>query len=279
MDKTFIVGECGINHNGAMLIAKQLIDGVKEAGADAVKFQKRNIDKVYAKADLDRYRESPWGTTNREQKLGLELGREEYDEIDIHCKDIGIEWFASPWDLDSVEFLKKYDLKYNKISSPMLTHQALVHAIADQKKYTFLSTGMSTLDEIQWAVDCFIHHGCPYELMHCNSQYPMPDELANLNCIRTLQDEFNCKVGYSGHEVGLITSVAAVALGATSIERHITLDRAMYGSDQASSVELEGFKRLVRHIRDVEKALGDGRKIITEAEEKCKTKLRRNNDY
>ena len=279
MDKTFIIAELGINSNGSVMIAKQLIDGAKEAGVDAVKFQKRNIDRVYTKAELDKYRESPFGSTNREQKLGLEFDEDEYDEIDRYCKEINMLWFASCWDLDSVKFLKKYDLKYNKIASPMLTHKELVHAIADQKKYTFISTGMSTLEEIQWAVDCFIHHGCPYELMHCNSQYPMPDNLANLNCIKTLRDMFNCKVGYSGHEVGLITSVAAVALGATSIERHITLDRSMYGSDQASSVELEGLKRLVRHIRDVELALGDGIKTVTDAEKKGKTKLRRNNDY
>ena len=279
MSKTLIIAEIGINHNGAMLIAKQLIDGAKEAGADLVKLQKRNINLVYTKAELNKYRESPWGTTNRQQKEGLEFGKEEYDEIDRHCKEIGIEWFASPWDEDSVEFLKQYNLKYNKISSPMLAHQRLVHAIADQKKYTFISTGMSTLDEIQWAVDCFIHHGCPYELMHCNSQYPMPDEVANLNCIKTLRDTFGCKIGYSGHEVGLITSVAAVALGATSIERHITLDRSMYGSDQASSIELGGFKRLIEYIRTTEKALGNGAKIVTPAEEKGKAKLRRTNDY
>lgn len=279
MNKTFIIAELGINHNGSVMIAKQLIDGAKEAGADAVKFQKRNLDKVYSKAELDSHRESPWGNTNREQKAGREFGKVEYDEIDAYCKEVGIKWFASPWDLDSIEFLKQYNLEYNKIASAMLTHKELVHAIADQKKYTFISTGMSTLDEIQWVVDCFIHHGCPYELMHCNSQYPMQDKDANLLCIQTLQEEFYCKVGYSGHEVGLITSVAAVALGATSIERHITLDRSMYGSDQAASIELGGFKRLVEYIRTVELALGDDVKKITEAEEKCKAKLRRNNDY
>ncbi len=278
MSKVFIIAEIGINANGSVMIAKQLIDGAKAAGVDAVKFQKRIINKVYTKTELDRYRESPFGTTNRQQKIGLEFNKEEYDEINRYCIEEGIEWFASAWDLSSVEFLTAYDLDYNKIASPMLTHKSLLEAIAKQKKYTFISTGMSTLEEIQEAILIFMNNSCPFELMHCNSQYPMLDKDANLNCIKTLQTRFNCKVGYSGHEVGLITSVAAVAIGATSIERHITLDRSIYGSDQAASVEIEGLKRLVRHIRDVEVALGDGIKKITPAEEKGKTKLRRTED-
>jgi len=279
MNKTFIIAELGINHNGDLNKVKKLIDVAKDAGCDAVKFQKRTIEKVYSKEELDRPRESPWGTTNREQKQGLELRYEDYCYINEYCDEIALPWFASAWDTESVQILDKFDLKYNKIASAMLTHRDLVKMIIDQKRYTFISTGMSTLAEILEVVDWFKSANCPFELMHCNSQYPMPDKLANLNCIKTLRDMFNCKVGYSGHEVGLITSVAAVVLGATSIERHITLDRSMYGSDQASSIEPQGLRALVQYIRTVESALGDGTKCITEAEEKCKAKLRRCEDY
>lgn len=279
MNKTFIIAEIGINHNGKLLNALNLIDVAKQAGADAVKFQKRTIERVYSKEELDKYRESPWGTTNREQKHGLEFNKEQYDEIDTYCKVNSIEWFASPWDLESQNFLEQYGLKYNKVASAMLTHIELLHAIAKNGKYTFISTGMSTCKEIARAVAIFKMYNCPFELMHCNSQYPMPDQLANLKVIDLLREEFKCKVGYSGHEVGLITSVAAVARGATSIERHITLDRSLYGSDQAASIEPQGFKKLVEYIRVVEKTLGTGEKIITEAEQACKKKLRRKGDY
>ena len=271
----FIIAEIGINHNGDLNVAKKLIDGAVFAGADAVKFQKRTIEKVYPKEELDKYRESPWGTTNREQKLGLEFGREEYDEIDRYCKEKDIEWFASAWDIDSQIFLRKYNCKYNKVASAMLTHKELLELIASDKKYTFISTGMSTIKEIERAVNVFRQADCQFELMHCNAEYPMRDEDTNLRLIPSLRDTFNCKVGYSGHEVGLITTVIAVALGATSVERHITLDRAMYGSDQAASVEIMGFYRLINYIKTTEKALGRGEKVITQAEEKIKQKLRR----
>lgn len=279
MDKTFIIAEVGINHNGDINIAKKLIDAAKSSGADAVKFQKRTIEKVYSKEELDKPRESPWGATNRQQKLGLEFGKKEYDEIDRYCKEVGIEWFASPWDLESIAFLGQYNLKYNKVASALLTHLELLQAIAQQGKYTFIATGMSTMEEIEQAVRIFRNYKCPFELMHCNSQYPMPDEKANLRCIKMFKHEFDCKVGYSGHEVGLITSVAAVCLGATSVERHITLDRAMYGSDQSSSIEPDGFKRLVDYIRVVEKAIGTGEKVVTPEEEAAKKKLRRTQDF
>ena len=271
----FITGEIGINHNGDLEIAKKLIDGAVFAGADAVKFQKRTVEKVYSKEDLDRPRESPWGTTNREQKLGLEFEKKEYDEINQYCKEKGIHWFASAWDLDSQEFLRQYNCKYNKVASAMLTHRKLIEMIVDEKKHTFISTGMSTLEEITKVMKIFKDANCPFELMHCNSTYPMKDENANLRMITALREKFNCDVGYSGHEVGLITSCAAVALGASSIERHITLDRSMYGSDQASSVEIMGFYRLVNYIRTVEIALGGSRKIVTKEEENIKKKLRR----
>jgi N-acetylneuraminate synthase len=271
----FIVAEIGINHNGDLEIAKKLIDGAIFAGCDAVKFQKRTVEKVYSKEELDKPRESPWGGTNRDQKYGLEFDKVEYDEIDNYCREKGIYWFASAWDLDSQKFLKPYDLKYNKIASAMLTHRELLEMVAKEKKYTFISTGMCTMEEIEKAVRIFKDANCPFELMHTNSTYPMKDEDANLKMIPVLRERFGCKVGYSGHEVGLITSVAAVALGATSVERHITLDRAMYGSDQAASVEVMGFYRLVDYIKTAEVALGDGKKKITAKEKEIKEKLRK----
>ena len=271
----FIIAEIGINHNGDVKIAKKLIDGAIFAGCDAVKFQKRTVEKVYSKEELDKYRESPWGTTNREQKLGLEFSEKEYDEIDRYCKEKNIEWFASAWDMDSQHFLRKYNLKYNKIASAMLTHKDLLNLVAEEKKHTFISTGMSTMEEIEKAMEVFKKADCPFELMHCNSTYPMKDEDANLRMIPVLREKFNCKVGYSGHEVGLITTAGAVALGASSVERHITLDRAMYGSDQAASVEVMGFYRLVNYIRTIEKALGDGIKRVTSKENGIKEKLRK----
>jgi N-acetylneuraminate synthase len=278
-DKTFIIAEVGINHNGSVEIAKKLIDAAIYAGADAVKFQKRTIEKVYSKEELDKPRESPWGTTNREQKLGLEFGKKEYDDINNYCKHRNIPWFASAWDLESQDFLLQYGCTYNKVASALLTHYDLLMKIASEKKYTFISTGMSTLKEVEAAVEIFRDLDCPFQLLHCNSQYPMPDDKANLRCMKLLKHQFNCEVGYSGHEAGLITSVAAVAMGANCIERHITLDRSMYGSDQAASVEPDGFKRLVDYIRVVESALGDGNKIVTPEEEKVKAKLRRVKDY
>ena len=276
MTKIFIIAEIGINHNGDMNITKKLIDASRDAGCDAVKFQKRTIDVVYTKEDLDRPRESPWGTTNREQKQGLEFGKEEYDEIDRHCKEKNIEWFASAWDIESQLFLRQYDLKYNKVASAMLTHRELLETIAAEGKHTFISTGMSDLIQIKKAVQIFENKKCPYELMYCNSTYPMPLEEANLNAMTSLRKMFaGIKVGYSGHETGLIVSCAAAAMGATSIERHITLDRSMYGSDQAASVELGGLRRLVDYVRSIELAMGSGFKIISEKEKSIAKKLRR----
>lgn len=272
---TFIIAEIGINHNGDIEIAKKLIDGAVFSGCDAVKFQKRTVEKVYSKEELDKPRESPWGTTNREQKLGLEFGKKEYDGIDSYCKEKGIHWFASAWDIDSQLFLRQYNLKYNKIASPMLTCRELLEMVAEEKKYTFISTGMSTMEEIERAINIFRKANCPFELMHCNSTYPMKDEDANLRLIQTLRERFGCKVGYSGHEVGLIVSCAAVALGATSIERHITLDHSMYGSDHSASIEIMGFYRLVRYIRGIQLAMGESIKRITEEEKKVKVKLRK----
>lgn len=270
----FIIAEIGINHNGDINIAKQLIDIAKDCGCDAVKFQKRDINLVYTKEMLDSPRESPWGTTQREQKEGLEFSKEEYKEIDSYCKSKNIEWFASAWDINSLKFLDEFDCKYSKVASAMIVDNDFLNAVAERGKYTFISTALSTMDEIKNAVDIFRAKNCPFELMHCVGTYPMKDENANLNCIKTLRDTFNCKVGYSGHEVGLAVSYAAAALGATSIERHITLSRAMYGSDQAASVEPPAFKQMVGAIRKIELALGDGIKRVLPEEIEIANKLR-----
>lgn len=272
----FVIAEVGINHNGDMELAKKLIDVAKDAGADAVKFQKRTLDLVYTQAELDAPRESPWGTTNRQQKQGLEFGKKEYDEIDQYCREKGIIWFASPWDVESVKFLSQYNLRYTKVASALLTDHDLLNAMAQERKYTFISTGMSTLEEIDAAVDIFRNSDCPFELMHCNSSYPLPnDDDANLKVIETLRKRYDCKVGYSGHEVGLATSYGAAGLGATSLERHITLNRASYGSDQVASVEPAGFRMLVGVVRQIERSMGDGIKRVTESEAQIKKKLRK----
>lgn len=269
----FITAEIGINHNGDLETAKKLIDGSKKAGADAVKFQKRTIDLVYEKTMLDGHRESPWGTTQREQKEGLEFNKDEYLEIDRYCKDLGIEWFASAWDVESQYFLRQFNSKYNKVASAMLMHKKLVEAIIEEQKHTFISTGMHTMEEIKEVVNMFRASGCPFELMHCCSTYPMDVKDANLKMINTLREVFSCDVGYSGHEVGLGVSVGAAAMGITSLERHITLDRSMYGSDQSASVELAGFSKLIKYVRTIEEAMGDGIKKVTEKEKDIRSKL------
>ena len=270
----FFIAEIGINHNGDMKICKQLIDVAKDSGCDAVKFQKRDINLVYSKEFLDSHRESPWGKTQRDQKIGLEFSYDDYREIDSYCKKKNIHWFASAWDLNSQLFLRKFDLKYNKIASAMLVNYELLKMVSEEKKYTFISTGLSTLKDIEVAVNIFKDNNCPFELMHCVSTYPMKDEDANLKTIETLREKFKCKVGYSGHETGLVITHAAAALGVTSIERHITLDRAMYGSDQAASLAPSGLKKLVKEAKRIQIAMGDGVKRIIEAEIPIAKKLR-----
>lgn len=270
----FIIAEMGINHNGELGIAKDLINVAVDAGADAVKFQKRSIDLVYTKEFLDSPRESPWGTTQREQKEGLEFGLEDYQEINKYCKEKGIEWLASAWDLESQKFLRQFDLKYNKIASAMIVYEDLLKMVASEGRHTFISTGLSMLDDIDKAVKIFRDANCSFELMHCVSTYPMRDEDANLNMIHTLRERYNCNVGYSGHEVGLAVSYGAAALGITSLERHITLNRAMYGSDQAASVEPPALKMLVGVVRKIQSAMGDGNKHILEEEIPIAIKLR-----
>ncbi len=271
----FITAEIGINHNGDLRIAKKLIDIAASAGCDAVKFQKRSVEKVYPKETLDKPRESPWGTTQRDQKLGLEFNHKQYSIIDKYCKKKKISWFVSCWDVESQIQMRSFKTKYNKIASAMLVHKELLKTVAEEKKYTFISTGMSTLKEIENAVKIFTKSKCQFELMHSHSAYPMKPDEANLKLISTLQNKFKCKVGYSGHEAGgYLICVTAALLGATSIERHITLDRTMYGSDQAASLEPEGLFRLVRDLRSIEKILGDGKKKIWDSELPAKEKLR-----
>ena len=262
----YVIAEIGINHNGSMEICKDLIDIATESGCDAVKFQKRDIDQVYTQEFLDSPRESPWGSTQREQKMGLEFSAEQYKEIDKYCKEKDIDWFASAWDLKSQKFIQQFDCRHNKVASAMIVFPELLRMIAREGKHTFISTGMSTYNDIQKAVDIFREESCPFELMHTVSTYPMKIEDANLNVISTLRRKFNCDIGYSGHEVGLTVSYAAVAMGITSLERHITISRAMYGSDQSASIEPHGIQTLVAKVREIEKAMGDGKKRILEDE-------------
>ena len=269
-----IIAEIGINHNGSLDICKKLIDVAKDSGCDAVKFQKRDINLVYTKEFLDSFRESPWGSTQREQKEGLEFSFSDYQEIDKYCKAKEIEWFASAWDINSQNFLTKFNCNYNKVASAMIVYDDLLKIIAKEGKHTFISTGMSTINDIDNAVNIFEKNNCSFELMHTVSTYPMQDSNANLNVINTLKERYKCSVGYSGHEVGLAISYAAAALGVSSIERHITLDRSMYGSDQSASIEPNGLRHLVGAIRKIEKAMGDGVKRFLEEEKIVSDNLR-----
>ena len=256
MKKPYLIAEIGINHNGDVNIAKQLIKNAKDCGFDSVKFQKRTIDIVYDKKTLDTPRESPWGDTTKDQKFGLEFEKKEYDEIDKYCKEQNIDWFASAWDVESLKFLKNYNLKYQKIASAMIVDHNFLNEVAKMKVHTFISTGMSTKQDIDNAVNIFRKNNCTFELMHCVSTYPMKVEDANLITINSLKDEYKCNVGYSGHENGVAVSLAAFMLGISSLERHITLDRTMYGSDQSASLELTGMKNLCASIDKMILSLG-----------------------
>ncbi len=273
--KPFLIAEIGINHNGDIDIAKKLILNAKNAGFDSVKFQKRTINIVYSKEILDQKRDSPWGTTQREQKEGLEFNNDNYLEIDKYCKELEIEWFASAWDNESLNFLDNFNCGYQKIASAMIVDTNFLKEVAKRKKYTFISTGMSTIDDIENAVNIFKENNCPFELMHCVSTYPMKPEDANLNTIIALKEKFKCRVGYSGHENGVAVSLAAIFFGLSSLERHITLDRTMYGSDQAASLEYAGMKQLTSSMEKILSAIGEN-KIgnITEEEKVIAKKLR-----
>lgn|SRR3990167_4788169 len=250
----FITAEIGINHNGDLTIAKNLIDMAKDCGCDAVKFQKRTIDKVYTPEFLDSPRQSPWGTTQREQKEGLEFGKAEYDIIDSYCRKVGIEWYASAWDIDSQIFLDSYNLKYNKVASAMITHTDLLYSIAEQRKLTYIATGKE--EGVEQSVKIFKGYDCPFVLMHCVMKYPCPDNLCNLKAILELKEKYGGRVGYSSHNPSILPTSLAVVLGAEALEVHITLDRTMYGSDQASSFEKAGLEYIVRDARRVKEIVG-----------------------
>jgi len=271
----FITAEIGTNHVGSIDIAKKIIDVAVETGCDAVKFQKKDVENIYSKEFLDAYLESPWGTTQRSMRLNREFSLERFKEIDDYCRTKKIEWYVSCWDTKSQIEMRQFNTKYNKVASAMLTHEKLLHLIAEERKHTFISTGMSTIDDVEKAVNIFKKHDCPFELMHTNSSYPSTLDEANLYVISELQKKFKCEVGYSGHEKSAyLVCVCAVMLGATSIERHVTIDRTLYGHDQAASLEPLGLRRLVRDIRTVDKILGDGKKRIWDSELETVKKLR-----
>ena len=271
----FITAEIGTNHVGSIDIAKKIIDVAVETGCDAVKFQKKDVENIYSKEFLDAYLESPWGTTQRSMRLNREFSLEQFKEIDDYCRTKKIEWYVSCWDTKSQIEMRQFNTKYNKVASAMLTHEKLLHLIAEERKHTLISTGMSTIDDVEKAVNIFKKHDCPFELMHTNSSYPSTLDEANLYVISELQKKFKCEVGYSGHEKSdYLVCVCAVMLGATSIERHVTIDRTLYGHDQAASLEPLGLRRLVRDIRAVDKILGDGKKRIWDSELETVKKLR-----
>ena len=276
--KTYIIAEIGINHNGDIKIAKKLIDIAKVAGCDVVKFQKRNPDICVPEHQKSVMRDTPWGRmTYLEYKYKVEFNKEEYDEIDSYCTDRDMQWSASPWDLDSLEFLNQYDIPFIKIPSALLTDLELIKESTQTGKKIIISTGMSTIEEVDDAVNIILktNSKTKFAVLHCNSSYPAPNNDLNLNCIQTLQQRYNCEVGYSGHEFGLTTTIATICLGATIIERHITLDRTMWGTDQMCSVEPQGLIKLVRGIRELHNALGDGKKVVTETEKPIRNKLRK----
>ena len=295
MKKTYVIAEIGINHQGDIDIAKRLIDIAAASGCDAVKFQKRNPDVCVPEEQKSKPRS--WGgedMTYLEYKYKVEFGKEEYDEIDRYCKQQGIAWTASPWDLDSLEFLMQYDIPFIKIPSAMITNEELMFASKNTGKKVIISTGMSTFAEVERAITILKLPGdsaetlrpwnfdevkegktaCDFAVLHCNSTYPAPIDELNLSAIKTLKDRFKCEVGYSGHEFRLGTSVAAVYLGATIVERHITLDRTMEGSDHMASVEPQGLFKLVSGLRELERAYGDGTIDVTESEIPVRAKLR-----
>ena len=269
----FIIAEIGINHNGSLDLAKRMIDEAVFAGCDAVKFQKRTVDKVYTPEELDVYRPNYYGNTNRDLKLGLELSYDEYCEIDKYCKQKNIMWFASCWDEDSIDFIEKFNVPCHKVASALLTNDSFLKKLKLTGKPILLSTGMSTMDEIRHAVEILGDDNIV--LYQCTSTYPSEHSEVNLKVIESFRSEFNCPVGYSGHEKGLLPSVLSVVFGANSVERHITVDRTLWGSDQAASLEPAGLQRMVRDIRETRLLLGDGKKIVYDSEIPVKKKLRK----
>lgn len=270
----FIIAEIGINHNGDLRIAKELMAMAKRVGCDAVKFQKRTVDVVYSSDVLARPRESPWGVTERDQKMGLEFGLDEYKAIDSYASEIGIVWSASAWDIDSQLFLRQFDVPFNKVASAMITHCEFLEVVATERKITYVSTGMCEIEDIEKAVRIFLANNCPIVLMHTTSTYPAAEGELNLSLIPYLSSRFELPVGYSGHEASVSPSIVAATLGAVAIERHITLDRSMYGSDQAASLEERGLRELVSVVRKIPMILGEPQKSFLESEKPVAEKLR-----
>lgn len=278
MKQLFFIGEIGINHNGDLDTAKRIIDIAVVAGCTAVKFQKRTPELCVPEDQKNIMRETPWGLmTYLEYKRKIEFGENEFDEIDKYCKEKGIDWFASAWDLNSIDFLSKYNLKFDKIASALLTDKVLLSKIAAQKKHTFVSTGMSSLSEISDAVDIFRKFDCPFTVMHCTSSYPCSFEEVNLKMINTLKVTFpdSIGVGFSDHTKGIIAGPLAVSLGATVIEKHITNDRSAFGTDQSNSLEEKGLKSYIRDCHNTIRMLGDGIKKVYSSELPVKNKLRK----
>ena len=274
MKKTFLIAEIGINHNGKVSLAKKLIDVASNAGCDAVKFQKRTPEITTPEEKKNILRDTPWGRiTYLEYKKKIEFKKKEFDIIDRYCKKLKIDWFASPWDIESAKFLKKYKCKFNKVASPVLTNLSLLKEIASQKKHTFISTGMSNMSDVIKAVRIFKSKKCKFTLMHCVSAYPCEDKDLNLKMIKILKEKFKSDIGYSGHEKSVSPTLMAVCLGAQAIERHITIDRTMWGTDHASSLEENGMRSLSEMIRKYENCIGDGKKRFLKSE---KIKLKEN---
>tara|TARA_Y100000590_G_scaffold470657_1_gene667462 strand:+ start:1372 stop:2211 length:840 start_codon:yes stop_codon:yes gene_type:complete len=273
--KPFLIAEIGINHNGSVNLAKKLIDLAKKYNFDAVKFQKRDLDVCIPENQKNIIKNTPWGNISYiDYKKKIEFGYKEFKEIADYCKKINIDWFCSPWDLNSLNFLKKFKIKYNKIASAMLTNRKLLQGVAKEKKLTFISTGMSTMKDVNYAIKVFKKNKCDYVLMHCVSTYPCIEKNLNLNCLLTLKKKFNCKIGYSGHESSVSPTIAAWCLGADYIERHITLDRTMWGTDQSASLSEEGIRDLVILLSKFPDILGDGNKKILNEEKKLISKFK-----
>lgn len=273
--KPFLIAEIGINHNGSIKLAKKLIDLAKKYNFDAVKFQKRDPDISTPEIQKNSMRETPWGYISYlEYKKKIEFSFNDFKEIDRYCKKINIKWFASPWDVNSLNFLTKFKCKYIKIASAMLTNNELVEEIAKKKIFTFISTGMSEMKDIQKCVEIFKKYNCKFALLHCVSNYPCEEKDLNLNMISVLKKKFKCKVGYSGHENSVSPSIVAYMLGAEIIERHITLDRASWGTDQAASLEENGISQLTSVINKIPLMLGKNKKTISITEKKMLKKFK-----
>ena len=270
----FFIAEIGINHNGSVKLAKDLIDMAVKADCDAVKFQKRDINTVYSSKILDSPRKSPWGETTREQKIGLEFSKDEYIEIDDYCKKKNILWSASAWDTKSQDFLKEFNLPFNKVASALATNKPFLEYVAMEKKLTFVSTGMMKENNLDEIINIFKDNKCPLCLFHTVSVYPSPENDLNLLLIKKYKEKFNIPIGYSGHESSVLPSIIAATMGASAIERHITLDRAMYGSDQSASLESQGLNNLVSSLRKYKNLLGNKEKTFSQEEKNVANKLR-----